>query len=147
MGNARKLTVKLGRDEAIRVTRVSIRDERLCYVIVADKRQRYKKGRSGIVYIGTTTRGVGRLASSAAHRAPEVLGLRGVRSFTVRVVSCQARQRVRTWSKLERGLLLVFKEKYGEVPHCNSHGKAMKPRDEYEYFQKARLVRILEDLA
>lgn len=70
MGNPRRLSVKLGRDEAMRVTRVSIRGERLCYVIVADKRQRYKKGRSGIVYIGTTTKGVGRLASSAANRAP-----------------------------------------------------------------------------
>jgi hypothetical protein len=147
MGNARKLTVKLRRDEAIRVTRVSIRDARLCYVIVADKRQRYKKGRSGIVYIGTTTKGVGRLASSAAQRASEVLGLRGVRSFTVRVVSCKARQGVRTWSKLERALLLVFKEKHGQVPHCNSHGKGMKPRDEFEYFHKARLLRVLEELA
>lgn len=131
----------------MRVTRVSIAGERLCYVIVADKLQTYKKGRSAIVYIGTTTRGVGRLASSAAHRAPEVLGLRGVRSFTVRVVTCRSRQRVRTWSKLERALLLAFKEKYGEVPHCNSHGKGMKPHDEFEYFQKARLMRVLEDLA
>lgn len=147
MGNPRRLSVKVGRDEAMRVTRVSIRGERLCYVIVADKRQRYKKGRSGIVYIGTTRRGVGRVAGSAAQRAPEVLGLRGVRSFMVRVVSCRGRQRVRTWSVLERALLLVFKEKYGEVPYCNSHGKAMKPRDEFEYFQKTRLLRVLEDLA
>lgn len=147
MGNPRRLTVRLGRDEAMRVTRVSIRRERLCYVIVADKRQRYRKGRSGIVYIGTTTRGVGRLASSAAHRAPAILGLRGVRSFTVRVVSCRARRHVKTWSKLERGLLLAFKERYGEVPRCNSHGKGMKPRDEFEYFRKSRLLRIVEDLA
>jgi hypothetical protein len=147
VGNARRLTVRLGRDEAMRVTRVSIRRERLCYVIVADKRQRYRRGRSGIVYIGTTTRGVGRLAGSAADRAPEVLALRGVRSFMVRVVSCRGRQRVRTWSVLERGLLLAFKERFGEVPRCNSHGKAMKQRDEFEYFQKARLLRVLEDLA
>jgi hypothetical protein len=147
MGNTRRLSVKVGRDEAMRVTRVSIRRERLCYVIVADKRQRYAKGRSAIVYIGTTTKGNGRLASAAAHRAPGILGLRGVRSFTVRVVSCQSRQHVKTWSKLERGLLLVFKEKYGEVPRCNSHGKAMKPRDEFEYFKRSRLLRIVEDLA
>lgn len=147
MGNPRRLTVKLGRDEAMRVTRESIGRDRLCYVIVADKRQRYKKGRSAIVYIGTTSKGVGRLANSAAHRAPEVLALRGVRSFTVRVVSCRARQRVRTWHKLERALLLTFKERYGEVPHCNSHGKRMKPFDEFEYFQKPRLLRVLEDLS
>jgi hypothetical protein len=47
MGNPRCLTVKVGPDEAIRVTRMSIRRERLCYyMIVADKRQRCKKGRS-----------------------------------------------------------------------------------------------------
>jgi hypothetical protein len=76
-----------------------------------------------------------------------VLGLRGVQSFTVRVVSSQARQRVETWKKLERALLLVFKEKFGEVPHCNSHGRGMRPRDEFEYFQRARIVRVLEDLS
>lgn len=146
MANNRRLHVRVGRDKAMEVTRASIGGERLCYVIIADKRLRYRKGRSAIVYIGTTRRGVGRLASSAAHRAPHVLSLRGVRSFSVRVVTCRGRQRVRTWRVLERGLLLAFKDRFGEVPRCNSHGRAMRIRDEFEYFQKSRLVRVLEDL-
>jgi len=147
MANDRRLSIRVGREEAMKVTRASISREKLCYIIVADKRVRYKLGRSPIVYIGTTRKGVGRLASSAADRAPDVLALRGVRSFTVRVVSCRGRQRVKTWTVLERGLLLAFKERFGEVPRCNSHGKGMKARDEFEYFQKSRLTRVLEELS
>ncbi len=147
MPSGRRLHVNLRRDEAMRVTRVSIRAERLCYVIVADKQIKYaNKKRSAIVYIGTTRRGVGRVAGSAASKAPEVLGQRGIRSFTVRIITSQPRSRIRTWSKLERALLLVFKDMYGEVPLCNSQGSAMKPRDEFKYFQESRLRRILEEL-
>lgn len=146
MSNRRRLHVQLARDEAMRVNRASIRRDRLCYVIVADRRLTYTRGRSAIAYIGTTRRGLGRVAGSAAQRAPEVFRLRGVRSFTVRVVSCQVRQSVRTWAKLERVLLLIFKERYGEISHCNSHGKGMRERDEFEYFQKRRLTRLVEEL-
>lgn len=147
MANARRLNIRVARDEAMKVTRASIRREKLCYIIVVDKQIRYTKGRSPIVYIGTTSKGVSRLAKSAAERAEDVFALRGVRSFTVRVVSCRGRQRVKTWSVMERGLLLAFKERYGEVPRCNNHGKRMKPDDEFEYFRPRRLIRVLEELA
>jgi hypothetical protein len=36
---------------------------------------------------------------------------------------------------------------FREGPRCNSHGKKIKEFDEYRYFAKSRLKRILEDLA
>jgi hypothetical protein len=48
------------------VTRVAARHVKLVYVIVADKRLKYPRGRSGIVYIGTTRNGFSRVAQSAA---------------------------------------------------------------------------------
>lgn len=146
MANDRKLNVRLARDAALTVTRVSIKYDKLCYVIVADKWLQYKSGRSKIVYIGTTKKGVGRVAQSAAGKAATVLRIPGVRSFTARVVTCRGRQRVQSWRALERALILVFKDMYGEVPRCNSHGKRMKVRDEFEYFAKSRLKRILEEI-
>ena len=95
----------------------------------------------------TTGRRVSRIASSVAYRSSAILGLHGVREFQARVVTCKPRQRVKTWRKLERALLLTFRDMYGEVPWCNSHGRKMKEKDEFEYFRSPSLRTILEDLS
>jgi hypothetical protein len=147
MPTLRRLHVTLHRGEAMRVSRAAIKKQRLCYILVADKRIRYADGGSRIVYIGTTGRGMGRIAGSVAQRSHEVLAHRGVREFHVRIVSCQPRQNVQTWRKLERALLLVFKERYGEPPLCNTHGRRMRERDEFRYVQWRRIEGILDDLS
>jgi len=144
MGN--RLSISLKRDEALRATRVTIGKLRLVYVLVADKPQRYREGRSRIVYIGTTKKGVARVAQSAAARAEEILSLHGVRAFEARIVTCSPRQNVATWRKLERALLLGFRERFGQVPRCNSHGKKMRVTDEFGYFAKKRILSIIDEL-
>ena len=123
----RRLKISLKRDEALRVTRVTIGKYKLVYVLVADKRLKYNKSKSRIAYIGTTKNGVARIARSVAARADDILLRHGVRTFHARIVVCQPRQRVATWKKLERALLITFRERFGEVPKCNSHGRKMKP--------------------
>jgi len=81
-----------------------------------------------------------------ASRASDILRIRGVRTFHARIVTCQPRRHVRTWRKLERALLLAFKEHYGEVPWCNTHGKRMRERDEFDYFSRARVLSIVKEL-
>ncbi len=88
-----------------------------------------------------------RVAQSAASRSNEILRQPGVNSFEARIVTCQPRQSVKTWHKLERALLIVFKELHGDVPRYNTHGKNFVETDEFRYFSKARIRRILEDLA
>jgi hypothetical protein len=143
----RRLTVSLKRDPALTATRIAIGKSKLVYLLVTDKRLRYSKGRSRIAYIGTTKRGIGRVAGSAAHRAADILALRGVRSFTARIVTCPPRQKIATWTKMERALLITFRERFGDVPHCNSHGKKMRPRDVFQFFQKRRLLTIIDELS
>jgi hypothetical protein len=147
MPSSRRLTVVLKRDSALQATRVSIGKSKLVYILVTDKRLQYPNGKSRIAYIGTTKRGLRRVATSAARHADEILSLRGVRSFDARVVTCRPRQRVKTWLVLERALLLAFKEKFGAQPRCNSHGKKFKERDEFEYFGRKRLLGILEEVS
>ena len=142
-----KLTISLQRNSAVRATRVAIGRDRLVYALVADKRVRYKRGYSRIVYIGTTKKGLARIARSVAIRAEKILKLHGVRAFEARVMTCRARQRVKTWLKLERALLIKFRERYGEPPKCNTHGKRMKRRDEFEYFSEKRVADILDQLS
>jgi len=142
----RKLNVMVKWQPAMTVTRVSVSRHKLCYVVKANRVVPYRKGRSRIVYIGTTKRGITRLASSAATRAPAILARHGITSFDVHVVTSTPRQHIKTWWKLERALLLTFRDLYGVVPLFNSHGKKMRERDEFGYFAKARLKHVIEDL-
>lgn len=143
----RRLSVKFRRDDAMRVTRVALDGLKLVYIIVADRKLNYPKGRSKVAYIGTTRNGAARIAQSAAYRANEILGLHGVRSLRVYVVMCRPRQRVKTWTKLERAFLLSFREKFGVIPVCNSQGKGIREVDEFDYFARTRIARVLEELA
>ena len=144
---AKRLTIALRKGYAMEVTRVSIGKKRLVYLMLAEKPLRYPWGRSHIVYIGTTKKGVGRIAQSVAARAQDVLRLHGVRKFHVRIVTCAPRPAVKTWQKLERALLLVFRHKYGSVPKCNTIGKNTRFRDEFNYFKRQRLENVLEAVA
>ncbi|HIF39877.1 MAG TPA: hypothetical protein EYQ74_02100 [Planctomycetes bacterium] len=144
----RRLTVSLKRDPAITASRVGLGKEKLVYVLVADKRLRYAEGKSRIAYIGTTQNGTSRIASSVAARAPEILAIRGVRSFEARVLTCTPRRNVKTWRVLERALLLAFREEFGEIPWCNLQGKRIRERDEFErYFRRARISGLIHDLS
>lgn len=128
------------------VTRVSTGSQKLVYIIVGDKKVKYENGRSKIVYIGTTRNGISRISGSVAARAPDVLSMHGVKKFHVRVLTCPPRRRVKTWVKLERALLLAFRELHGEVPKCNVHGKGIKEIDEFDYYARSRIRQILEDI-
>ena len=142
----RKLHISLNRRLAMHVTKVSVGKNKLVYAILADKKVSYPSGRSRVVYIGTTKKGIGRIARSAAARAKDILDIHGVQEFTVRVITCHPRKSVKTWLKLERAVLLVFKDIYGKAPRCNKQGNRMKERDEFKYFRRKRIERILDDL-
>jgi hypothetical protein len=143
----RRLTISLKRRPVITVDRTSIGRLKLAYVILADKKVRYPKGRSKIVYIGTTKRGINRVAWSAAVRSEEIFSIRGVSSFEARMITCKARQRVRTWHQLERALLIEFTRRFGSTPRCNSHGKRFKERKEFLLFSRRRIATIIDDLS
>jgi hypothetical protein len=129
------------------LTRVSLRDMKLVYVIVScAKKLRYAQGRSRIAYIGTTKKGAARVATSAAKRARDVLRLHGVDSCEVRIVACTRRRNVKTWYKLEAALALMHREMFGEVPTCNHTFQKRKWGDLLTYFTRKKLRRIVEDM-
>jgi hypothetical protein len=141
------LRISLKRHQATTVDRVSVGKRKLAYVICADKKLRYGKKRSKIAYIGTTKNGIDRFAQSAASRSDQVFSLGGVERFTVHVVTCTPRQKVESWHKLERALILTFKKLFGAVPKCNIQGK----HENYSWSDEAdlvpRLTTIIEDLS
>jgi hypothetical protein len=144
---SRRLNLSLKATPALVVTRIAIGDQKLVYVLIADKTFSYPYGpKSAIAYIGTTKKGVARIAGSAAERAQEILSLHGVKKVTSRILTCGPRQKVKTWLKLERAMLLMFRAEYGSVPKCNSHGKNMKETDEFTYFSREAVRKMVQKL-
>lgn len=119
----------------------------MVYVLVASKMLKYPYGKSKIAYIGTTKKGIQRVAQSVAYSADHILGLHGVRSFEARIVSCRRRQNVSTWEKLESALLLAFRREFGKVPRFNQKGAKMNERDEFTYFNEKRIREIINRLS
>jgi hypothetical protein len=140
----RKLRIKAPRTPALTINRGAIEGDRLVYLAVANKRVHYNFVSSYIVYIGTTKAGASRIAASAASKASEMLALHGVRQLEFHVVTCGGRRRVKTWKKLERGLILTFRQIFGEIPRCNRQGGSMVWTDELNYFTERRLRDIIE---
>jgi hypothetical protein len=139
----RKLNVS-PKSEILRITRINLTSERLVYVLVANKQFSYTHGKSPIVYIGTTRKGIKRIAESAAHHADDILGRHGITELSARVITSRGRKHVKT--RLERAMLLSFREKYGRVPELNKSGKKIQEKDEFKYFSHTAIRNIIEKL-
>jgi hypothetical protein len=70
-----------------------------------------------------------------------------VRCFQARILTARGRQGVQMWRKLERAMLLEFRELFGEPPWCNVHGRRMHEQDEFEYFTRRRVRGIIDELS
>jgi hypothetical protein len=118
MGEVRRANISLKRETALSAKRILVGNQKLVYVLVGPKPIKYEFGRSRILYIGTTKNGSARVAQSVASRADHILGTHGIKSFEARIVTCRPRRRVKTWEKLERAMLLCFRELFGELPYA-----------------------------
>jgi len=83
------------------------------------------------------------VAASAAAEARELLKEHGATTLEFYSLRCPGRQHVKTWMKLERGLLLVFRQRFGVIPIANKQGKRMKWTDELTFFTRSRLSPLL----
>lgn len=142
----KRLKVKWQRKPAIIINRTAFHDNKLVYVARTNKKIRYPLGRSRIAYIGTTKKGARRIASSAAVRGEDLLYEYGIKSLELNVVTCGKVPSVETWRKLERALLIRFRERYGKIPQANQSGKKIRWKDELKYFRIEKLDTILNEL-
>ena len=143
----KKLSVKYRRTPALSINRVAFRDKKLVYAARANKEFRYPFGRSKIVYFGTTMKGARRIASSAASKGEDLLFNHGVKHLDLIVVVCGKRKGLAgAWKKLERALIIRFREKLGAPPKANNTGHNMRWRDERNYFTNKSLDKIIDAL-
>lgn len=141
---SKKITVRVSDKPAITVERRAIRERKIVYVICASKPLPYPDGRSRVVYIGRTERGVRRVADSIAGKAEKFLGQRGVSKLEAFILRPAARQSVRSWEDLEKDLLITFRSLYHREPLGNTLGKKMKRAHLSGRFSRSRLEGILE---
>lgn len=120
--------------------------DRLVYILAANKPVKYPRGRSRIVYIGTTKRGVRRVASSVASRAEGLLGRPGLRTVDAHLLTYSGRPGAqKLWAKLERAMLFIFKYEYGDIPILNRVGRNIWPGKEFKYFSRRALHKRIRE--
>jgi hypothetical protein len=141
---AKRLRIKYNLVPVLSITRKAFREKKLVYLARANKGIKYPWGRSRIVYIGTTEVGAARIASSAVWKGGGLLDAHGVKHLDFHVVNCTRIQNVESWKKLEKALLIKFREQFGAVPRANSQGKLMRWGDEKDYFAAKKLTEVLE---
>lgn len=141
-----KRKIKISREtvHALEVGRSALLSRSLVYVAVANKAVKYPWGRSRIAYIGTTGVGGARIFTSAAALSPRALYLHGVKILRFYPITCGLRRKVKTWRKLERGLILKFRERFGAIPKLNTQGKNFRWKDEKDYFTDGGLASVIE---
>ena len=138
----RRARIRLDKGQ-LTLSRITTSQLGLVYVLTANKSLRYKFGKSSIAYIGTTKRGLKRIAESVADKADSILK-RGVTKLTAHFLFCRGRRGAQVWRKLERALIISFREMYGEVPRHNSHGKGLQWGDEANYFSHSALRAMIK---
>ena len=154
----RRLKIRLDKKPCIIIHRAAFRNEKLVYIACANKKIRYPVGdsspriaysreRSRIVYIGTTRKGARRIASSAAGKGEELLYEHGMKDLQFYVVTCTRRQAVESWRKLERALIIRFRELRGGIPQGNKSGKFWRWKDEKSYFSEGKLDKVIDALS
>jgi len=140
----RRLQIHLNPKEVMTVHRRILRKRKVVYLLVAKSPVKYRGGRSQIVYIGTTRKGVRRISGSAAHHAEEIMATRGIKVIDVFVVSCTSRSGLQTWEWLEDALIAAFRAEYEQLPKCNDQGKKLKWNDELDrMFKRKKIEQVL----
>jgi len=142
---SKKLRVKCKPEPAITIYRLAFKTDKLVYIARANKKIKYPWAKSRIAYIGTTKKGARRIASSAAWKGEDLLYQYGIKHLDFHIVSCGKRPNVESWKKLERALIIRFKEIHGAIPKANKVGG--KRGDEMNYFSQYKLDDIIKRLS
>ena len=111
---------------ALVIHRHATDEEHFVYFGIANKPQIYPLGKSKIVYIGQTEKGIDRLASSAAETTKKLKDTFGISSLTYYIIVPGKLIPLKPWKLLETALIDEFLHQYGNVPKANKQGKGYK---------------------
>jgi hypothetical protein len=143
-------------DPALVVERSTASPQSAVYLLVANKPLKYgANGKSKIVYVGKTDRGMKRVHESAAAKAGTIFktstnpqGISGIVRLSAYTYSFAAPVNSQNWPwapsvMLERAFLIRFKAKYGVPPISNDQRNAMMATVEFQYFNISAIDNVL----
>jgi hypothetical protein len=116
---------------------------RAVYFQVADRPIPYKHGKNRIIYVGSTQATSSRSLTSLADVVPYRSRIPGLHRIEVHIIECELRQGVKSWRVLERACLIIFRERYGELPWLNSQGSKMEPGTEFKLLDRSQVRRLI----
>ena len=138
------MKARLHAPAVLTVNRKMLKYKKVVYLLVSNRPIQYRQGKSRIAYIGTTSKGIARVATSVAFRAQSILSGYGLSDMEVHVVTCPPQRNVRSWVLLERALICQFVHHFWQPPKCNAQGKNLKWTPKLErYFNKKGIDAIL----
>jgi len=145
----KKLKIKLHKHPSITIHRAAFGDDKLVYIARANKKIDYPtfRNKSRIAYIGTTKKGARRIASSAAWKGEQLLYDYGMKHLEFHIITCTRRSGVNSWRKLERALIIRFRERFGSPPKANKAGKFWRWKDEKHYFSQNKLDQVIDAMS
>ena len=141
----RRSRISAGKGQ-LTLSRTRSEEKHLVYVLLANRPFKYSYGRSKVAYIGTTERGLKRITESVAKHADAILNNHGVTTLSTRFYTCRGRRRVQMWRKLERALIISFRERYGEIPQYNVHGRGWRWDGEDAYFGQKAVRKVIDEM-
>lgn len=137
-------------DPVLTVDISATKAQRLVYLLVANKPLPYDKDYSRIVYVGTTGKGIRRIAASASKNIVDAgQRLTSIKRLDAYVVWAKSKKGPQTkkgakhWSILERAFLMRFRNMYGSPPLMNGTGQRMKERNEFDVYSRSTIDRII----
>lgn len=118
-------------------------NDQVVYLLVSNALQEYKYGKSRIVYVGRTDRGVKRIGESAADKIAQAYDY-DIAKIKAYVVYCnpQEGEGASLPDMLERALIIRFNQIFGQLPIFNKRG--FKLGDEQEYFTGIAIDKVID---
>lgn len=149
----KKLKINHDTTPALTINRNAIESQNeLVYLALANRPLNYSRGKSRIVYIGTTKTGSHRLTQSASERANELLKLHGVTSLDFHIVTCSkpssSNEETKEWKVLESAFLIKFLHRFGETPKCNKTGHLLVWEGKVsDFFEEEKIRSIINEFS
>lgn len=135
----------VSKEPCLIINRGAFHDDKLVYILVANKKYPYEHGlKSRIVYIGTTKRGADRFAVSAVERGKSILQHHGITQVKVYIVTCEGIKGAKTWKKLEDAFLYNFHQCYFCKPLLNKQWGPRRKEEIALYFSTPQAEKKIE---
>lgn len=137
----------VSKEPCLIINRGAFHTDKLVYILCSNKKHRYPRNESKIVYIGTTKNGAARFATSLVNKGKDILRRYGISQIKVYTVTCKGVQGAKIWRKLEDAFLYNFLEEYGRIPILNKQCGPKCKKDISTLFSEQKIDKIIADFS